>query len=193
MFLAPWRVSLLRALDENGPPALARYVQLATVREDGRPANRTLVFRGFRERTDQLCFTIDARSDKAEQLAKSPWAEACWYFVQTREQFRLFGPVALVDGSCTDAELVKTRQRIWQELTDTSRLSFAWPPPGAERAADAAFAPKQPDAKTPLATFVLLILDAAEVDHLKLAETPQPRRRYRRAADGAWSEESINP
>lgn len=46
MSFAPWRSLLDRALDLNSSLASARYLQLATVRADNRPANRTLVFRG---------------------------------------------------------------------------------------------------------------------------------------------------
>jgi pyridoxamine 5'-phosphate oxidase len=47
MTLAPWRSALARALHRNRALVYARYFQLATVRADGRPANRTVVFRGF--------------------------------------------------------------------------------------------------------------------------------------------------
>jgi hypothetical protein len=40
-----WRALLQRSLDKNRSLAYARYLQLATVRPDGRPANRTVVFR----------------------------------------------------------------------------------------------------------------------------------------------------
>lgn len=40
-----WRSQVVRALKKNRHLANAKYVQLATVRQDGRPANRTVVFR----------------------------------------------------------------------------------------------------------------------------------------------------
>lgn len=42
-----WRSQLARALHRNRALADSRYLQLATVGKNGRPANRTLVFRGF--------------------------------------------------------------------------------------------------------------------------------------------------
>ena len=42
---APWRDTILKSLKKNSRLAYARYAQLATVREDGRPANRTIVYR----------------------------------------------------------------------------------------------------------------------------------------------------
>jgi len=66
MSLAPWRSPLDSALKRNPQPN-ARYVQLATIRADNRPANRTS-FSGFLEDTDQLKFVIDARSQKVDQI-----------------------------------------------------------------------------------------------------------------------------
>ena len=94
--LAPWRTPLSRALHRNRAQPFARYLQLATVRGGGTPANRTIVFRGFRGKSNQLMFIADRRSEKIEQLSDNPHAEACWYFTKTREQFRLTGQVALV-------------------------------------------------------------------------------------------------
>jgi pyridoxamine 5'-phosphate oxidase len=48
MTLAPWRSPLSRALYRNRNLPYCRYLQLATVRPNGQPANRTVVFRGFR-------------------------------------------------------------------------------------------------------------------------------------------------
>ena len=62
-----WRPSLTLALHLNRRSAQARYVQLATIRDDGRPANRSVVSRGFVDGTDLLIFTTDARSRKVAQ------------------------------------------------------------------------------------------------------------------------------
>jgi hypothetical protein len=43
--LAPWRARLQSSLAQNKSLAYAKYVQLATVRPDGSPACRTVVFR----------------------------------------------------------------------------------------------------------------------------------------------------
>ena len=89
MSLALWRSPLARALHRNRSLAFARYLQLATVRATGRPANRTVVFRGFLADTNQLKFITDISSQKAEEINLYPWGEICWYFPQTREQFRI--------------------------------------------------------------------------------------------------------
>lgn len=58
---APWRELLQRALKKNSGCRHSRYVQLATVRPDGRPANRTVVYRGFLGESDVLTFVTDSR------------------------------------------------------------------------------------------------------------------------------------
>ena len=52
---------LQRALKKNSNCRHSRYLQLATVRPDGRPANRTVVYRGFLAESDVLTFVTDAR------------------------------------------------------------------------------------------------------------------------------------
>lgn len=60
--VAPWRDVLKRALGANRGVRHSRYVQLATVRPDGRPANRSVVYRGFLgEDSDVLTFVTDSR------------------------------------------------------------------------------------------------------------------------------------
>lgn len=42
---APWRALVEKSLARNRALPNARYIQIATVRPDGRPSNRTVVFR----------------------------------------------------------------------------------------------------------------------------------------------------
>ena len=88
-----------RSLDENNALANARWVQLATVRADGRPAVRTVVFRGFMEGSalpaGSLMFTTDTRSEKCEQITASNAAELC------TSQFSLRAHVCWSAGALT--------------------------------------------------------------------------------------------
>jgi hypothetical protein len=121
MSLALWRSPLARALHRNRSLAFARYLQLATVRATGRPANRTVVFRGFLADTNQLKFITDIRSQKAEEINLYPWGEICWYFPQTREQFRIAGQLILVGADYPEAQLCSSRRTAWQELSEAAR------------------------------------------------------------------------
>ncbi|MFE4106838.1 Npun_F5749 family FMN-dependent PPOX-type flavoprotein [Almyronema epifaneia] len=190
---APWRSPLARALHRNRSDAHARYLQLATVRPDHRPANRTVVFRGFLAASDCLQFVTDCRSAKVAQIEQNAWSEGCWYFVKTREQFRLLGQLTLVGSTHPDAELQAARQQVWQQLSDKAKGQFTWPHPGTERQPTSAFEQPVPNADEPLATFCLLLLTPAEVDHLELKGDPQNRYRYQLNAVKGWTVETLNP
>jgi pyridoxamine 5'-phosphate oxidase len=190
MTLAPWRSPLSRALHRNRALPNARYAQLATVR-DGRPANRTVVFRGILE-PNRLQFITDRRSQKVEQVSAQPWAELCWYFPKTREQFRLLGQLSLVTSESADSDLLQARKKLWHDLSDSARSQFAWPHPGATRSPQASFESPNPDAASPPTTFCLLLLAPTQVDHLELRGNPQNRYCYTQI-DQKWTMQEINP
>jgi PPOX class probable FMN-dependent enzyme len=171
----PWRVPLDRALERNRRSPAHRFVQLATVGPDGRPAVRTVVFRGFLGDSRDLIFTTDARSAKRAEIERVPDAALCWCFAETREQFRLSGVVRLVDASTADARLQEARRDAWRSLSDETRAGFTWPAPGATRDPGAAFPTSSPDPGGPLDSFALMIFKAREVDHLELDGDPQSR------------------
>ncbi|MCG9891299.1 MAG: pyridoxamine 5'-phosphate oxidase family protein [Thermosynechococcaceae cyanobacterium MS004] len=192
--LASWRPALARALHLNRALANARYFQLATVRADGRPANRTVVFRGFRLDTNQLMIISDRRAQKIAQLQQSPWAEICWYFPKTREQFRLSGRLSRIDQG--NAELQHSDYcdfcQVWEKLSASAREQFYWPPPGQpHHESESPLAPPT-DQEQPAENFTLLLFDPIEVDHLDLRSHPHVRHRYGCEA-GQWSVEKLNP
>lgn len=188
-----WRASLLLALHRNRHVAQARYLQLATVRSDGRPANRTVVFRGFLGATDRLTAVTSMRSAKVRELDAFPWTEACWYFPMTREQFRLGGRAVVVrEGSGEEAEQ-RARRDAWRALAAATRQSFTWPTPGEPRDPGVPFIETPADPEVPLPSFGLIVLDPVEVDHLELDGNPQNRWVYRRGDDGEWTGREINP
>ncbi|KAI3430273.1 hypothetical protein D9Q98_004869 [Chlorella vulgaris] len=173
---APWKESLQRALKKNAASRDSRYVQLATVRPDGRPANRTIVYRGFLAEGDILTFVTDSRSRKIAEVAACPWGEVAWYFPNTREQFRILGQLTIVDSQTQDAALQKGRLVAWKNMSDSGRQQFLWPQPGEQRGDDdSIFKPDPPTSQDPvLDTFCLACLAAEEVDHLQL---PKNQRR----------------
>ncbi len=194
MSLAPWRSLLARALHKNRSLPYARYFQLATVRADARPANRTVVFRGFLDDSDRLKIITDSRSQKIEQIHYQSWGEACWYFPKTREQFRLAGQLTLVGADHPDPSLREARQTTWQDLSDSARLQFAWPHPGEARTEeDGAFSPPPPDPEQPLPNFCLLLLEPLQVEHLELRGDPQNRWLYSQNSSQEWSVQAVNP
>ncbi len=193
MTITPWLKPLAQALEYNRSQPYSRYFQLATVQADGRPANRTVVFRGFLGDTNQLKTIIDTRSQKFDQILHQPWGEACWYFTETREQFRLAGELTLIDANYPDPGLQHARQSTWKDLSDNARLQFAWPHPSQSRANSEAFSPPLPDPASPPPNFCLLLLDPVKVDHLELQGDPQNRWFYLRSESQVWSTMAVNP
>lgn len=193
MSVAPWRSQIERALEEHREITYARYFQLATITPENRPANRTVVFRGFDVERDRLKVVTDLRSDKVCHIAHQPWAEACWYFPQTWEQFRLSGILSLVKADDADITLQQARQASWQALSDAARLQFACSSePGKPKIEDA-IAPLQPDPIKPLPNFCLLLLEPMQVDYLLLRGEPQNRWLYDRGDNHQWFVQEINP
>lgn len=187
-----WRPVLARALHRNRSLPNARYLQLATLTQDRRPANRTVVFRGFLEGADQLKFVTDQRSAKVEQIQHCDWTEACWYFPKTREQFRIAGQLLLIDQDCMDASRQRQRQVAWKSLSEAAREQFAWPAPGKLKIEDSPAVPPI-SVDLPLPSFCLILLEPSRVDHLELRGAPQQRRLYHLESSGQWSVQSINP
>lgn len=189
---APWRSPLSRALHRNRSQPQSRYFQLATIRASGSPANRTVVFRGFFG--DRLQIASDSRSQKIEQILLYPQSEICWYFVKTREQFRLSGCMTIVDHRTSDPILQTARQALWQSLSAAARFQFSYPHPGLPRTgAGEAFAEETGERKKAIATFCLLLFDPDRVDHLELRGNPQNRYQYCQGENGSWTVEEINP
>jgi pyridoxamine 5'-phosphate oxidase len=139
-------------------------------------------------------FTTDQRSQKITDLAVSPWAEACWYFTQTREQFRLAGAITLVSAAATEGALHQARQQSWQALSESSRQSFYWPHPGQPRHLSGEDWPTEyPPSLEPPPNFCLGLLNPDQVDHLELRGEPQNRTRYTLLSPGHWQIKTINP
>ncbi|MEO1093858.1 MAG: Npun_F5749 family FMN-dependent PPOX-type flavoprotein [Cyanobacteria bacterium J06638_28] len=191
MSLAPWRTPLSRALHRNRSRAYSRYPQMATVRPNGQPANRTVVFRTFLPETNYLTFVTDVRSEKIRDLAVNPAVEICWYFTQTREQFRLHGTIEAITQATATTTQQAIRQQAWEAMSAKGKQQFFWPHPGQPRATEGF---EEVDIPVhPVDTFAVLVLDPTTVDHLELKGEPQNRYQYARQADGSWVMQAVNP
>jgi pyridoxamine 5'-phosphate oxidase len=192
--IAPWRSNLVRAIERNRTQPHSRFFQLATVTPEGKPKNRTVVFRGFLERTNYLQIITDARSNKIEDLQKQPQVEICWYFTKTREQFRLAGKIIIITATEINPIFQQKRQLIWQNLSDAAREQFAWAEPQEKR-------DKQRNSLIiadisliePPINFYLLLLKVDFVDHLELRGNPQNRWIYTSDGQNNWLVEEVNP
>jgi pyridoxamine 5'-phosphate oxidase len=168
--LPSWRTPIARALHRNRSLPNARYIQLATIDADARPTNRTVVFRGWLEPESWLQVTSDRRSQKVQDLLdpnNSRWAEVCWYFPKTREQFRLAGKIEMVTAACSIDRLCQARLKAWQQMSERARIEFMNPPPElglpiTSIDLDAI------DLSIPVEHFCLLLLAPTKISHLEL-------------------------
>jgi PPOX class probable FMN-dependent enzyme len=192
-YLAPWRSPLARALHRNRSQVFSRYLQLATVTAQGIPSNRTVVFRGFLEDSNNLQIITDIRSEKCQHLQHQPIAEICWYFAKTREQFRLNGKITLINYQEKNEGLKNSRNKVWDKLSENARSQFSWENPGEIFQAKTTNNQSTVDLSKPLDTFCLLIFEPQKVDHLELKGNPQNRYLYLLKDDQKWTVNQINP
>ena len=192
--LPPWRSPLSSAIHRNRSKPYSRYFQLATVTPEGCPSNRTVVFRGFLEDDrSSLKIITDVRSAKIQDIERQAMGEICWYFTETREQFRIQGVLRLVKAQDEDSDLLKARKITWHNLSDAARSQFAWADPGQPATDKSAFDVESPDPNLPLDTFCLLLLVPQKVDHLQLRGDPQQRCIYQLEIATTWSSQLVNP
>lgn len=179
--VSSWRQRLARSLHLSRSKPHARFVQLASLDETGRVQNRTLVFRGFVDDTDQLIMITDTRSDKFVGLEQHPEVAVCWYFEKTREQYRVNGNVQIVTSISPEALL---RQQVWHRLSVSAKEQFYW------YLDDAVVNHLIKDRLIP-DTFSVLLLHPDKVDYLHLGETHQ--RTISQLSHNKWQEKPINP
>ncbi|MFQ3612206.1 MAG: Npun_F5749 family FMN-dependent PPOX-type flavoprotein [Cyanobacteriota bacterium] len=192
-----WRALLQAALHRNRSDPSVRYIQLATVDPQGHPRNRTVVFRGFLGNTERIQMAVDSRSEKIHHIAHRPQAQICWYFCKTREQFRIAGTLQAIAADHPDPQALNQRLHLWQQISEKGRLLWFWPEPKAHLAPSEAFVQELlPEKVTvPPDTFVALLLEPTEVDHLQLKGDPiypQLRTIYERWETG-WQQRNVNP
>ena len=162
-----WLTSLKRSLEVNQSDPHHRFVQLATVTKQGEPRNRTLVYRGLDEE-GAVWLCTDRRSSKVDELIERGHVELCWYFLKSREQYRLQGSVKFILSNAL-------REQVWAQLSLSTRAQFHWPKPGEVLLPEDALAVDQIDLESlrdaPISpNFLLFKVVAGYVDYLSLGE-----------------------
>lgn len=175
-----WLDDLEKAIKRNKRDAHNRYFQLATVDTEGWPRVRTVVYRGLADETGAPLFITDSRAEKMTSIVTGGRAEICWYFTQTREQFRLHGHLVIIDNA-------SEREAMWNRLSPAAKEQFFWVTPGV---AIGQGDPVPSQTNVP-STMVLVKLVPESVDHLVLAKQ-QKRQRHSHTGDG-WQATLINP
>ena len=176
--ISTWRQRLARSLHLSRSKPEAKYIQLATLGDNGLVQNRTLVFRGFVDDSDQLIMITDTRSDKFSAILNHSQVEVCWYFAKTREQYRLSGNIDIYAGTSD------IRTAIWNKISDAAKAQFYWYL-DENQINTLQMSGAIPD------TFCVLLLSTQQVDYLLLAD--QHERTNSQLVDNTWKETNINP
>mgnify|MGYP001983414058 CR=1 FL=1 len=198
-----WRAAVLSAIKKNDKHMpYAKYFQLATVKPNGKPANRTVVYRGFLGETAKVTVVTDLRSSKVQELARNAAGEFAWYFPESREQFRVAGELEVIAKD--SASMQSERQAAWDRMSPAGRAQFAWPTPGFPQLEEGAVRPgtnKQTfdvpedvvaDGSDANDNFCLVVMRVEEVDHLSL----RSNRRFTHVKvkeTGEWVTTEVNP
>ncbi|KAL5540041.1 hypothetical protein UlMin_021744 [Ulmus minor] len=194
--ITPWKKLLLDALEANAHIKHSSFFQLATVGFNGRPSNRTVVFRGFQENSEKIIINTDCRTRKIEELKHCPFAEICWYFTDSWEQFRINGMIDIIDGSNPDPGKLQQREKSWFASSLKSRLQYLGPNPGLPNLSEEP--PKEiflDSSRGPVDAFCLLVLDPDQVDYLNLKSNQRLSFTSTQIVNGekSWTSERINP
>ena len=194
-----WIQRLQRSLHLSRSKPEAKFFQLASVTPEGRPDNRTLVFRGFDDATGSLLAITDTRSEKLAQLLANPHVSVAWYFVRSREQYRINGKINIRIDDRTELACIDTTaypmiehcslQSFWNTLSEATRQQFYWPHPG-QPVCDAAIA--DADMTVLSKFFSVLCIYPDEVQYLDLKAAPQLREIHT-LEQGRWSVKTVNP
>ncbi|KAK0580414.1 hypothetical protein LWI29_001693 [Acer saccharum] len=192
---APWKQLLLNALESNSHLKHSSYVQLATIGSNGRPSNRSVVFRGFHENSDNILINTDTRTRKVEELKHCPFSEICWYFTDSWEQFRINGRIDIIDGSNPDSEKLQIREKSWFASSPRSRLQYLGPYPGLPQLSEEPQETSVDPSAGPVSEFCLLVLDPEQVDYLNLKTNKRLMFTSTQSQIGekCWTSERINP
>ncbi|KAK3012297.1 hypothetical protein RJ639_012845 [Escallonia herrerae] len=170
------------------------YFQLATIGSNGRTANRTVVFRGFQENSDKIQINTDCRSRKIEDLKHCPFAEMCWYFTESWEQFRINGTVDVIDGSNPDPMKLQQREKAWFASSPKSRLQYLGPNPGLPSISEHSSQENSLDPSSgPVGA--LLVVDPDQVDYLNLKSNERIAFTSIQDTNGEklWNSEGVDP
>lgn len=189
----PWRTYLDEASARNAG-ALGTFAQLATIAagtvgNELRPSVRTVTPRGFLD-DGRLQIAIDLRSEKVADIQAHALCELCWYFGQTREQFRFSARGQLIQDAGGGEAPASPLAQSWQARSAAFKQSLSWPQPRGNRAQSAAFELPAPTAAP--AHFAILALDIYQLDYLNLLATPHARILFSRLG-GQWLTRAVNP
>ena len=119
MTSSSWTASLLQSIDKNRPQPL--FFNLCTLsRLDKSPRSRTVVCRKLQHSGGRILICTSTVSEKWKELRSDPRFELCWYFTESREQYRLKGDRVEFLLRVEDADA----DQVWQDMSDSAKQTF---------------------------------------------------------------------
>ncbi|XP_020675652.1 pyridoxine/pyridoxamine 5'-phosphate oxidase 2 isoform X1 [Dendrobium catenatum] len=191
-----WRALLAGALESNAHLNHSSYFQLATISVNGRPANRTVVFRGFQEGSDNILINTDRRTKKVEEITHNPYGEICWYFTESWEQFRINGRIDIIDCSTRDLAKLQQREEAWFASSLNSRLQSLRPFPRLPVLEEPCEDYQLDPSTGPVDSFCLLVFGPEQVDYVNLKTNVRFLFTSSHSSDqstNVWKFEKVNP
>ncbi|KAL0412249.1 UNVERIFIED_CONTAM: Pyridoxine/pyridoxamine 5'-phosphate oxidase 2 [Sesamum latifolium] len=176
---APWKQLLLSSIQANSHLKHYSYFQLR-----------------FQDDGDKILINTDNRSRKIDELKHCPFAEICWYFTESWEQFRINGSVDVIDGTNPDPVKLEQREKSWFACSPKSRLQYMAPTPRLPSLSEPpSEIPSLDPSIGPVAAFCLLVLDPAQIDYLNLKSNERLIFTSGLSSDGKklWTSEKVNP
>ena len=149
---------------------------------DKTPRVRSVVFRGWTDSYEMKILT-DKRSHKFSELNVNNNVEICWFFINTKCQFRFRGT--------SSNDLGKDTLDHWQQIDDQSKMMWSWPTPGAKFINHDENNLKIKSNSKISENFVLIKIKILHVDQLILQKPIHMRRKW--SIKNEWIEENINP
>lgn len=221
MIYPVWRQQLSRSLHLSRSKPEAKYFQVATVSPSGLPCVRTMVFRDYGDQSNNLLAVTDIRSDKISDWHKQAEAQVHWYFVKSREQYRLSCKISLVfqnsagelqvlKDATTDngegvvsEELAQSYRQQWQNLSTKAKEGFFCAAPKSKLVSSESRDVNVKD-NTISPYFALLVFSPYYVDYLDLKTAPHTRVLHSAnksseeihvdsAEPSTWSSKDVNP
>ncbi|KAK6142687.1 hypothetical protein DH2020_023035 [Rehmannia glutinosa] len=174
---APWKQLLIGSIQANSHLKHYSYFQLATISPNSRPSNRTVVFR--------LMISSTAHLLRYAGISLN------------REQFRISGPVDVIDGMNPDPVKLQQREKSWFACSLRSRMQYMAPTPRVSvyEQASQTQTPSLDPSIGPVGAFCLLVLDPDQVDYLNLKTNERLIFTSGLGVDGEklWTSQNVNP
>ena len=148
---------------------------------DKTPRVRSVVFRGWTD-SYEIKILTDKRSHKFSELNLNNNVEVCWFFINSKCQFRFRGSSSFDQGNDTLDH--------WNQIDDQSKIMWSWPTPGAISINNDENNLKIKSNSKISENFVLIKIKILHVDQLILQKPIHMRRQW--SINKEWIEENSN-